>query len=250
MLVIRSLIFNSLCYGTGIVFGLFSVLCWLLPKNIRVKPMLMWIRFILWSLRWICGVRVEIINHNEGPMPLPAVILSKHQSTWETWFLQLYFWPLATILKKQLLRIPFFGWGLALFSPITIDRTTRLKAAKHVKLQGLERLKRGQSVLLFPEGTRVPVGQQRPFARSGVDLAAAANVPVIPVAHNAGKCWPTKTFVKRPGVITVVIGKPIATGTRSSKDIIAEVKTWIDAEGNPSVENASSIQPSVATENI
>ena len=230
MLFVRSLTFNTLCYGTGILFGLFSVVCWLTPKHVRVKPMLAWIQFVLWCLRWICHIRVDVINHNDKPLPQPAVILSKHQSTWETWFLQLYFWPLATILKKQLLFIPFFGWGLALFNPITIDRTTRLQAAKQVKKQGLQRLSHGQSVLVFPEGTRVPVGQQRPFARSGVDLAAAAKVPVVPVAHNAGVCWPKAGFIKKPGTITVVIGKPIDTAERSSRDIIADVKNWIDTE--------------------
>ena len=230
MLFLRSLIFNLLCYGTGIIWGLCSALCWLLPKDVRILPMLWWVRFTLWHLRWICGIKVEVINQGTAPPPYPAVILSKHQSTWETWFLQLYFSPVATILKKELLFIPFFGWGVALFQPITIDRTARVKAAKQVKAQGLARLRQGRNVLIFPEGTRVPVGQQRPYARSGVDLATAAGVPVIPVTHNAGRCWPTKSFVKYPGTITVVIGRPINTANQGSREIIEQVKTWIETE--------------------
>lgn len=239
MIFIRSLIFNVLCYGTGIVWGLFSGLCWLLPGQARVVPMLWWLRFTLWHLRWICGIKVEVINHNDQPLPNPSVILSKHQSTWETWFLQLYFWPVATILKKELLYVPFFGWGLALFRPIVINRATRVQAAKQVKSQGVARLQAGENVLVFPEGTRVPVGHKRPFARSGVELAAAAGVPVIPVTHNAGLCWPTKSFLKYPGTITVTIGRPLDTSTRSSREIIGEVQAWIEAGGRGDSEPAT-----------
>jgi 1-acyl-sn-glycerol-3-phosphate acyltransferase len=234
MIFIRSLIFNILCYGTGALWGLFSVVCWLLPKPVRATPMLWWLQFTLWHLRWICGVKVAVVNHNgDQPLPCPAVILSKHQSTWETWFLQLYFWPVATILKQELLYVPFFGWGLALFRPIVIDRSTRIQAAKQVKAQGVERLGSGWNVLVFPEGTRVPLGQKRPFARSGVDLAAAAGVPIIPVTHNAGDCWPAKSFLKFPGTVTVTIGRPIDTSARSSREIIHAVQAWVEAGGNP-----------------
>ena len=220
------------------MWGLFSFLCWLLPKKIRALPMLWWIRFTMWHLGWICGIKVNVINQNEGPLPKPAVVLCRHQSTWETWFLQVYFSPLATILKKELLFIPFFGWGLALFEPITIDRSNRIQAAKQVRKQGLRHLQRGQNVLIFPEGTRVAVGQSKPFARSGVDLAAAAGVPVIPVTHNAGVCWPGKSFMKYPGTITVTIGRPIETagdsGNVNSREIIQQIQAWVEAEGKVS----------------
>lgn len=234
MIAIRSTVFFILCNITGIVWGLCSPLCWLLPKQWRVRPMLWWVSMTLFNLRWICGVKTKVTNYNDGPIPRPAVILAKHQSTWETWYLQLVFHPLATILKKELLAIPFFGWGLALFRPITIDRSTRMQAAKQVRSKGIERLKQGQAVLIFPEGTRVPVGEYKPFARSGVDLAAAANVPIIPIAHNAGECWPAKRFLKYPGTIHVSIGKPIDTSTRNSRDIIKDVEQWILAEGKSS----------------
>lgn len=202
--------------------------------------MMWWLRFTLWHLRWICGIKVEVVTQFAGNLPTPAVIIARHQSTWETWFLQLYFAPLATILKRELLFIPFFGWGLALFHPITIDRASRMQAVRQVREQGLCQLGAGKNVLVFPEGTRVPVGQRRPFARSGIDLAAAAGVPIIPVTHNAGNCWPSRSFLKYPGTITVTIGKPIDTTQCNSKVLIQQVQAWALAEGaQPSHEGIS-----------
>jgi 1-acyl-sn-glycerol-3-phosphate acyltransferase len=143
-------------------------------------------------------------------------------------FLQFYFGPVSTILKKELLRIPFFGWGLATLRPIAIDRRNPIQALKDVKRIGLERLQQGNNLLVFPEGTRVPLGEVGNYARSGADIACTAGVPVIPVAHNAAECWPHRQFLKYPGTITVVIGAPIPTTGRDRKELTEEVKNWIE----------------------
>ncbi|MCW8195559.1 1-acyl-sn-glycerol-3-phosphate acyltransferase [Proteobacteria bacterium 005FR1] len=230
MLLLRSLLFY-LGYGaTGIVAGTLSLALWLLPLKSRFHLLLLWNRFAIWWLRITCGIRLNLVDHNDGPLPPPHVILAKHQTIWETVFLQYYFQPMSTILKKSLLRVPFFGWGMAVLRPIAIDRSSPMKALRQVKKEGAERLKLGLNLLVFPEGTRTPPGQVGQYARSGVEVATAAGVSVIPVAHNAGECWPGKTFLKYPGTISVVIGKPIPTANRNSREVTEEVKQWIEGQ--------------------
>jgi 1-acyl-sn-glycerol-3-phosphate acyltransferase len=215
---------------TGILAGFIAVIIWpVLPYSWRWRIVTSWNRFTMFWLWFCCGVRVKIIGqrHKEN---YPCVILAKHQSTWETMFLQYYFGPVSTILKKELLRIPFFGWGLASIRSIAIDRSNPIQALKDVKSKGLERLKQGINLLVFPEGTRIPLGQVGNYARSGADIACTAGVPVVPIAHNAAECWPHKHFLKYPGTITVVIGEPIDTTNRDRKDVTEEVKNWIETQ--------------------
>lgn len=230
MLLIRSLLFYAGYGATGIVAGSLSLLMWLLPLRWRFHSLLLWNRFVIVWLRITCNIKLDLQDHNGGPLPAPHVILSKHQTIWETVFLQYYFQPLSTILKRSLLYVPFFGWGLAVLKPIAIDRSSPVKALRQVKAEGAQRLKEGLNLLLFPEGTRTRPGEVGQYARSGVDVATIANVAVIPVAHNAGECWPAKTFVKYPGTITVVIGKPIDPAGRSSREVTEQVKQWIEGE--------------------
>lgn len=176
-----------------------------------------------------CGVKIEIEgkeNIPEGPM----VILAKHQSTWETYHLQRLFRPVSTILKKELLEIPIFGWGLSKLHPIGIDRSNPRAAMKQIMEQGKDRLAMGNNVVIYPEGTRVDPGQRGKYARSGAALAIAAGVPVLPVAHNAGVCWPGKRFLKFPGTIKVIIGEPIDTTDANSKALTEQVEQWIEAK--------------------
>lgn len=156
--------------------------------------------------------------------------MSKHQSTWETMFLQYYFGPVSTILKKELFRIPFFGWGLASLRPIAINRSSPIQALKDIKTKGIQRIQEGNNLLIFPEGTRVPLGTVGNYARSGADIAVSAGVPIIAVAHNAAECWPHKNFIKYPGTITVVISDPIETTNKDRKQLTEEVKHWIEGE--------------------
>lgn len=230
MLLIRSLLFYFGYAASALVFGTISLFLWCLPISWRYAILVPWNHVVLGWLRLTCNIRVEVIDHNKELKDGPYVILSKHQTSWETLFLQTYFQPLSTILKRSLLFIPFFGWGIALLRPIGIDRSSPVKALRQVKSEGVDRLSRGFNLLIFPEGTRTQPGTQGNYARSGVEVAAAAGVKAIPVAHNAGECWPARSLIKYPGVIQVVIGRPIETVGRDSREVIAEVRDWIEGE--------------------
>lgn len=232
LLFFRSVLF-AVGYGVAtIVYGTMGVLLALiLPAKWGHSLLISWCKVVIVWLRITCGVRYRIIGlDNFQKTPGPKVVLSKHQSAWETLMLQSVFRPTSTILKKELLSIPFFGWGLRRLQPIAIDRSNPRQALREVKAQGLDRLARGLNLLLFPEGTRVAPGTRGKYARSGPDIAVAAEVDVIPVALNAGHCWPPKSFIKRPGLITVVVGEPISTQNKTSRMVIEEVEAWIEGE--------------------
>lgn len=225
----RALAFYSVYGPLGAIFAILAIVLWPLPFRWRNHIVLNWNRISVWWLRLTCGVRYEIIGAENIPDG-PYVVLAKHQSPWETLFLQYYFAPLSTILKQELLRIPFFGWGLATLRPIAIDRSNPREALKQVKTLGLQRLNEGNNILVFPEGTRVPAGHTGKYARSGADVACSAGVPVVPVAHNAGFYWPAHQLVKYPGKVTVSIGKPIDTQGKNSREITQQVENWIETE--------------------
>lgn len=227
MLFLRSLLF-ALGYAIAvIVISVVGVLIWPLPFRFRFCIVTLLNRFVMVWIRVCCGIRFQIqgqYNASAGPY----VVISKHASTWETMFLQYYFQPISTILKRELLRIPFFGWGLATLRPIAIDRGSPIKALKKVKQDGQQRLKDNTNVLVYPEGTRMPYGEKGTYARSGADIAKAAGVKIIPIAHNAGKFWPKGKFIKTPGTITVVIGEPIDTSDKTSKQLMQDIEAWIE----------------------
>ena len=230
MLKLRSIIF-ALGYNiTSALAGLIAVIIWpVMPYSWRWRIVTGWNRFVMLWIRLCCGVRFEVIGHKHAEC-FPCVVMAKHQSTWETMFLQYYFGPCSTILKKELIRIPFFGWGLASLRPIAIDRSNPIQALKDVKNKGIERLQQGNNLLIFPEGTRTPVGQVGNYARSGADIAISAGVPIVAVAHNAGECWPHKKMIKYPGTIRVVISEPFSTEGKDRKQLTEEVKNWIEGE--------------------
>ena len=230
MLYLRSFLFSVGHALTGIIAGLIAVIIWpILPYSWRWRIVTCWNRFVMLWLRLCCGIKVNIIGKRHFDR-YPCVVLAKHQSTWETMFLQYYFGPVSTILKKELLRIPFFGWGLASLRSIAIDRSNPIQALKDVKAKGIARIKAGNNLLVFPEGTRTPLGKIGNYARSGADIAASAGVPIVAVAHNAAECWPHKQFLKYPGTITVVISEPIETAGRDRKALTEEVKNWIETQ--------------------
>lgn len=182
---------------------------------------------VIW-LRICCGVRVQVEGREQLPQR-PFVALSKHQSSWETYYLQRTLRPVSTILKKELLRIPFFGWGLAVVAPIAIDRDNAREALRQVMQQGKARLASGLNVLVYPEGTRVDAGSPPvKFNRSGAALAIAAGAPIVPICHNAGRCWPAHRFIKYPGTITLVFGTPIASAGRDAKALTDEISLWMN----------------------
>lgn len=226
MRLLRSYLFLPVWIATGIVTGSVSLLLWPLPYRWGYNTVMVWNRFVIWWVGVCCGVRFRVVGQRQTGAE-PCVVLANHQSTWETVFLQYYFGPASTILKKELLRIPFFGWGLALLRPVAIDRSNPIQALKRVKSLGIARLKEGNNILAFPEGTRMAPGQSGRYARSGADIACSAGVAVVPVAHNAGTCWPGRSLMKYPGIITVIIGEPIATQGRTSREVIEEARAWI-----------------------
>lgn len=230
MLKLRSLIFAIGYNITSALAGLVAVIIWpIFPYSWRWRIVTCWNRFVMFWIWLCCGVRFEITGSKHADK-FPCVVMAKHQSTWETMFLQYYFGPVSTILKKELFRIPFFGWGLASLRPIAIDRGNPIQALKEIKKIGLHRLQQGNNLLIFPEGTRTPVGLAGNYARSGADIAISAGVPVIAVAHNAGECWPHKQFIKYPGTIRVVISEPFETAGKDRKQLTEDIKNWIENE--------------------
>lgn len=232
MIYIRSAIFSVSYFCSTVSYGTLSILTWVLPARTRHSIVASWTTWIIFLLRIICGVKYSIQGVENIPQKnKPAMVLSKHQSAWETLFLQGAFLPASTILKKELLDIPFFGWGLRAMRPIAIDRSNPRVALKQVKEQGASRLSDGLNVIIFPEGTRMQPGERGKYARSGADIAIASQVDIIPVAINSGICWPAnERFFKYPGTISVVIGKPISTENKNSKQLTAEVEEWIESE--------------------
>lgn len=188
-----------------------------------------WCRFAVWLTKLMLGINYQVIGAENVPSQ-PCVILAKHQSTWETFFLSCYFEPLSQVLKRELLYIPFFGWAMAMLKPIAIDRSHPKAALKQLAKQGQECLDAGAWVLIFPEGTRMPMGQIGKFTRGGAALAVNANLPVLPIAHNAGAFWPKQGWAKRAGTITVVIGAPMhaeGTGPRAIAELNERAFAWV-----------------------
>lgn len=211
--------------ATMIIALLCILLFWLLPFRKRFVVYSLWCRFVLFWLRVTCAIRYEIEGLENIPN-YPVVVLSTHQSAWETIFLYNVISPVCPILKKELLNIPFWGWAMRLQKPIAIDRSKPREAVKSLLIQGKARLDEGLSVVIFPEGTRSPAGTVQAFSRGGAKLAVSANVPVLPVIHNAGACWPARTMLKQPGVIRVKIGEPIANLT-SAAELTDAFSAWV-----------------------
>lgn len=180
-----------------------------------------WCRCAIWLAKTVVGLRYEVEGLENIPQR-PCVILAKHQSTWETFYLSALFEPLSQVVKRELLHVPFFGWAMALLKPIAIDRSNPKAALKQLAKQGHERLEQGAWVLIFPEGTRIPPGHIGKFSRGGAALAVNAGLPVLPVAHNAGEFWPKQGWAKYPGTIKVVIG-PVMHAEGSGPRAIAEL---------------------------
>lgn len=229
MLFVRSSIYAVLQTITAIFFSLLGVLLWPLPFKWRYKVVSHWAVTNLWLLKVICGIRYEVEGEELIPDE-PCVVLCKHQSAWETLALQAIFPPQVWVLKRELLWIPFFGWGLASLNPIAIDRKAGRKALQQVVEQGKDRLKSGAWVVVFPEGTRVAPGTMKKFGIGGARLATDSGHSVIPVVHDAGKIWPKDGFIKHPGVIKLKIGAKIPTQGKTATEINDIVFEWMQTE--------------------
>lgn len=234
LLPVRILLFYLLLSFTAFVWCLISlVFAPFMPFRKRYQFVVQtWCRSAIWLAKTVVGLRYEVSGQENIPEK-PCVILSKHQSTWETFFLSAYFEPLSQVLKRELLYVPFFGWAIMLLKPIAIDRENPKAALRQVAKQGQERLEQGAWVLIFPEGTRVPVGQAGKFSRSGASLAVNAKLPVLPIAHNAGMYWPKSGWGKKPGTIKVVIGPPMhaeSEGPRAVAELNQRAEDWVNAQ--------------------
>ncbi len=185
-----------------------------------------WALFGLVWLRWTCGIRYRVHGREHINTEQAGLILSRHESAWETLALQEIFPRQAYVLKKELLKIPFFGWGMALLNPIAIDRSAGRKALMQLVSEGKERLNNGDWVVIFPEGTRMPSNQIGKIHGGGALLATKASSPVYLVSHNAGKYWAKNSFIKRPGVIDVYISPPLDVSGMSSSEINKKVEAW------------------------
>lgn len=229
MLFLRSTLFFLGQVVTAPVFTLVAFLA--LPLNPVTRNVLIsgWARSMIWWLRITCNIRHEVTGLENLP-DTPSIILSKHQSAWETLAFQAIFPTQVYVLKRELLWIPIFGWGLAMSSPIAIDRSSGREALKKLVTNGAARLKNGLWVVIFPEGTRKAPGEKGKYQIGGAWLATHTQTQVVPVAHNAGRCWAKNSFIKKPGVIRVHIGKPIATAGIKADALNQQVEHWIEAE--------------------
>lgn len=227
MIFIRSLLFSTGMIISTFIHSLLSLCLFWLPFRQRYQFITQWSRFIVWWLKVTCKITYKIIGEENIPQQ-PCIIAAKHASTWETVTLQRLFMPQVTILKKELLQIPFFGWGLRMLQPIAIDRNQGKKALKKMIAEGQKRLDEGCWIVIFPEGTRVPHGETKAFNIGAAMLSQATSYPILPIAHNAGQYWPKKGFLKRPGEIRLVIGEPVDPNHHSTRQINQQIESWIN----------------------
>ena len=230
MLFLRSLLFALCQVSSTLVFAPLSVLSGVLPFRFRYRFIMQWSYFNLWCAEKICGLRYTVEGREHIPTQ-PCVILCKHQSAWETYALPCIFpQMLSWVCKRELLWIPFFGWGLAMMQPIAIDRNAGRRALEQLVEQGTARLNDGRSVVIFPEGTRVAPGRKGRYGIGGAMLSERSGYPVLPIAHNAGEFWSKRSFIKHPGKIRVVIGPLIERGGRTATEINNLTEQWIEGK--------------------
>ena len=225
MIYLRSLFFYIIYLLSGLLAGLAGCLVGpFLNISNRIKFLSAWPRFANWALYKSCKIEV-VIEGSENIPNGPFVVASNHQGQWETFFYQYFFFPMTTLLKRELLFIPVWGWALALLRPIAINRGNPTVALKTALREGEKRIKKGFSVLNFPEGTRKDPGEIGRYARSGFELAKKMQDPVLPIVHNSGDCWPAHRFLKFPGKITLTIGSPVED-IESSAEAAKKMEEW------------------------
>ncbi len=229
MRFIGSVLFSIHMIFTTIMIGLALLLGFFLPFKTRSMFTRLYAKATLFGLRIFCGITHEVHGRENIPAGT-AIIFSKHQSTWETLALQLIFPPQTFIAKRELMYVPFFGWGLARLEPVCIDRNAGRNAMKQVISQGQDRLDKGIWLVIFPEGTRSKPGTKTVYKKGAGLLAAKTGYPVVPVAHNAGEYWRKKQFIKQPGVIQIHIGPVIESKGKRAEDIVEEGRQWIETE--------------------
>jgi 1-acyl-sn-glycerol-3-phosphate acyltransferase len=232
---LRSALFFAWMVVTVIPIAIVSLVMSIFVRGDRLYWVCVsFLRVSIWGARVICGVRHCVHGMERLPSAdrlAPVILCPKHQSTWETFaFPTLMAHPLAYVFKRELLYIPFFGWAMGRLDMIHIDRSKRTEAWSKVAEQGRQLMARGIWVIMFPEGTRTPRGQQGVYKSGAARLALATGSPLVPIAVTSARCWPRKSFVLRPGVIDISIGEPIPPAGRDPDELMREVEAWIEAE--------------------
>jgi len=226
---LRSVVFECIRFALTILFSFIALLTFPLKPLTRYRIITIWARLVTWSASFICGIGYRVIGRENLPHEA-SIILAKHQSAWETLAFQSIFPPQVFVLKRSLLKIPFFGWGLAMMSPIAIDRDDGVRALRQTLEQGRDRLTEGWWVVMFPEGTRIKAGERGRYHVGGAWLASRMNATVVPVAHNAGTVWGRGAFMKYPGTITVSVGPVIDPDGLRPEQLNKRVEDWIEQE--------------------
>jgi 1-acyl-sn-glycerol-3-phosphate acyltransferase len=228
MRLIRSLLFTTYLMASACGWGAVMGLCFFLPYRTQFAMARGWARGVLWMLDRLCGLRFVVEGRERIP-PGNHIVMSKHTSAWETVALFVIFPPQVWVLKRELTWVPLMGWGLKRLRPIAINRGAGHRAVNQVIEQGKERLASGLWVIIFPEGTRVAVGETRKYGVSGALLATETGNLVVPVSHDAGRFWPRRGIVKKPGTIRVIIGEPVSAQGKNARDLNEEIRTAIES---------------------
>ena len=228
-IVLRSSLFALFQILLTPPFALVALLTFPFQPVTRYRVITTWSRLVVLAARIFCGMRYRVLGAEHIPAQ-PCVVLAKHQSAWETIAFQVLFPPQVYVIKRELLWIPFFGWGLAMLSPIAIDRSSGVRALRQMIEQGKDRLARGFWVIVFPEGTRMAPGTRGKYQTGGAAIAVHAGAPVLPIAHNAGACWRRNSFLKYPGLITISIGRAIDSRGVKAETLTREAEDWIESE--------------------
>ena len=235
MALIRSTLHMAFMFVTVIPYALLIVIASVLGVHGKKLYVIAqrWLTLSIDAARVIMGIRYQIQGQDNLPVgdTSPAILLVKHQSTYETFLMPAIMpHPLAYVFKRELLYVPFFGWAIGKLDMIHIDRSQRAKAFAKVVEQGQALLAQGVWVIMFPEGTRIPRGQRGVYKSGGARLAIATGAPVIPIAVTSATCWPRKAFIKYPGVVDVSIGAPIPSVGREADELTQQVEQWIESE--------------------
>lgn len=227
MIFLRSLVFLVTQILLTPPYAVVALATFPLPRLARYRIISGWAHAMIWLAKTVLGITYRVVGMENLPQT-PGVILSKHQSAWETLAFQVIFPPQVLVLKRELLWIPFFGWGLALTSPIAIDRRRGVRALNRMAELGRERLAQGFWITIFPEGTRVRPGERAKYHEGGAWLAVKCGATVVPVAHNAGLVWGRNAFLKHPGTVTVEVGPPIDSHAHTPESLNLSVEKWIE----------------------
>lgn len=226
---VRATLFWISFMPVGLLCTTLLSLMFFMPLKIRILVIRVWMSYSLAILRIFCGLKYTV----EGLENIPEngfIVMSKHTSTWETIVIQRFFRPLVWVVKRELTWIPFFGWALKALNAIALNRGTGRRAINQLVRESQAHMDQGRILMLFPEGTRVLPLQHKPFKIGGAIVSQRTGYSVLPIAHNAGEFWPRHSWIKWPGTIRVVIGKPIDPAGKKPEQIINEVATWITSE--------------------